>query len=281
MNDVVEMYRKSLIQHGKDNDRVYVMKCGPNDAKPVAQYIKTLVADYDYSKIFVKCPRNIAQPFLTDDYTIEAAIPGFYGNEECLFLAKFLSPERETVSLEKRELIDAILAEAERKAGTGFKGKTDPTLRELTADDAVALTELYRQVFQTYPFPIFDPVYITETMKSHIVYYGLFQKGRLVSASSAEMDIQNSSVEMTDFATLPDFRGSGTALKLLHTMEEAMRKRSIRNSFTIARSYSYGMNITFSKAGYHFGGTLINNTNISGTIESMNVWYKQLDAPRV
>jgi hypothetical protein len=36
------------------------------------------------------------------------------------------------------------------------------------------------------------------------------------------------------------------------------------------------MNATFAKAGYSFGGTLINNTNISGDIESMNVWYKNL-----
>jgi hypothetical protein len=28
--------------------------------------------------------------------------------------------------------------------------------------------------------------------------------------------------------------------------------------------------------GYLFAGTLTNNTNISGKIESMNVWYKSL-----
>jgi len=36
------------------------------------------------------------------------------------------------------------------------------------------------------------------------------------------------------------------------------------------------MNITFRKAGYEFGGRLKNNTNISGNIEGMNVWYKSL-----
>jgi len=36
------------------------------------------------------------------------------------------------------------------------------------------------------------------------------------------------------------------------------------------------MNITFSKCHYSFGGTLKKNTNISGGIESMNVWYKKL-----
>jgi hypothetical protein len=45
--------------------------------------------------------------------------------------------------------------------------------------------------------------------------------------------------------------------------------------FTIARARSTGMNVTFAKNGYSFAGTLINNTNISGRIESMNVWYKR------
>ena len=83
-------------------------------------------------------------------------------------------------------------------------------------------------------------------------------------------------VEMTDFATLPEALGHGLALSLLETMESAMCRRNMHTAHTIARARSPGMNITFSKAGYTFAGTLINNTNISGGIESMNVWYKRL-----
>ena len=43
-----------------------------------------------------------------------------------------------------------------------------------------------------------------------------------------------------------------------------------------SRLISGGMHITFARRGYRFGGTLVNNTDISGQIESMNVWYKTL-----
>lgn len=33
--------------------------------------------------------------------------------------------------------------------------------------------------------------------------------------------------------------------------------------------------VTFARNGYTFSGTLLNNTDISGSIESMNVWYKK------
>ena len=81
---------------------------------------------------------------------------------------------------------------------------------------------------------------------------------------------------MTDFAVLPKYRGHQLALHLLHEMEIHMIDAGYRLLYTIARAASYGMNTTFARAHYHYGGTLINNTQISGSIESMNIWYKEL-----
>ena len=81
---------------------------------------------------------------------------------------------------------------------------------------------------------------------------------------------------MTDFATLPDARGNGYALQLLFFLEQEIKERGILTAYTIARAVSPGMNVTFGKADYRFGGRLHNNTDISGNIESMNVWYKSL-----
>jgi putative beta-lysine N-acetyltransferase len=107
-------------------------------------------------------------------------------------------------------------------------------------------------------------------------YFGCRLSGKLVALSSAEMDSEGLNVEMTDFATLPDYRGHGLAAHLLARMEAEMADAGMLTAYTIARAYSFGMNITFARAGYEFAGTLTNNTNISGGIESMNVWWKRL-----
>ena len=65
---------------------------------------------------------------------------------------------------------------------------------------------------------------------------------------------------------------------LLLEMEQAMPGLGISTLYTIARACSHGMNITFARCGYTYGGMLVNNTQISGAIESMNVWYKRLPA---
>jgi putative beta-lysine N-acetyltransferase len=79
---------------------------------------------------------------------------------------------------------------------------------------------------------------------------------------------------MTDFATLPPHRKQGLARALLAHMDRCAADAGVRVSFTIARALSFGMNITFRRRGYRFGGTLINNTQIAGSLESMNVWYR-------
>lgn len=59
-------------------------------------------------------------------------------------------------------------------------------------------------------------------------------------------------------------------------METYMKENQVKTAFTICRAGPLQINRLFSGFGYQFGGTLIKNTNICGTFESMNIWYKSL-----
>ena len=148
--------------------------------------------------------------------------------------------------------------------------------RKLDTSDARSLANLYRETFQVYPFPIFDEEYLKSTMAKNIDYFGVFTDGKLVAASSAEKDLEHRNAEMTDFATRSDYRGNNLSYHLLIEMEREMINQKIQTLYTIARAESIGMNVTFVKGHYEYGGTLINNTFIGKGIESMNVWYKHL-----
>lgn len=280
MNDLIQKVGNSIIQHGKYNDRIYLLKYNSADIDTILSVFDKLVKQNGYSKVFIKVDEKSEPTFLEEGFRREALIPDFYENSGCAFLGKFLDQKRKELDEQDRTTIDNILKTAQGKAGKLAKPELPRgyEVRVLTAGDVEALAALYRKVFDSYPFPIFDPKYLLETMQSHIVYFGCFAKGELVAASSSEMDTGTRSVEMTDFATLPEYRGQNLSLILLAEMEPEMKRREIKTFFTIARSMSYGMNITFSKSGYKYGGTLINNTNISGRIESMNVWYKPAEA---
>lgn len=275
--DTVERIGQSIIQHGRNNQRIYLMKSSVVDLPGIIEKLDDLADRNSYSKIFAKVPESQRNIFLENGFRVEASVPClFHGKEQGLFLGKY--PIGERGSEKKEELIKDILETAKDKQGLASGiSLSDCTCRPLFAEDMEQAAALYRFVFASYPFPINDPEYLRSTM-DHIAYYGVWSEGQLVALSSAEIDYENSNAEMTDFATHPDFQGKGLASFLLARMETDMKDRQIATLYTIARAYSYGMNITFAKNGYFFSGTLTNNTQISGTLESMNVWYKLLPA---
>lgn len=279
MTDTVEVVGNSLIQHGRNSQRVYLMKSDLANLPGLIDQLEELATENSYSKIFAKIPASQQKFFLDRNYKVEATVPGLYnGVERGLFLGKYPQPEREQES--HPELVKKVLTAARGKQDLiSAKGKTSSRCQPLLAEDMEEAAALYQKVFESYPFPIHDPDYLRSTM-DHISYYGVRHEGKMVALSSAEVDFKNGNAEMTDFATHPEHRGRGYANLLLARMEADMKEKRIPALFTIARAYSYGMNITFAKNGYLFSGTLTNNTQISGQLESMNVWYKLLPVER-
>ena len=277
--DTVVTVGNSIIQHGKHSDRVYLMSIDPADMPDIADLVIKIASEKDYSKIFAKVPVSLREPFVERGFRVEAEVPRFFFNREaCAFMAKYLDPLRE-MSADKEgceEVLRIVESKSGKPAATGELGP-NWSIRKLDPSDARHAVAIYKVVFATYPFPIHDESYIQKTMRENVAYYGVYHDLGLVALASAEMDPPKQYAEMTDFATLPDYRGHHLAEYLLRRMEEDVAQQTIKMSFTIARAVSVGMNLTFARCGYDFAGTLYNNTNISGGIESMNVWYKHLD----
>ena len=106
MIDTIETIGKdSVIQHGKHNDRVYLMKLAPLDVHLVIAELMTLALNNGYSKIFCKVPKNLAPLFFANGYLMEAQIPRFYNDElDVFFVSKFLNSDR-LLNIENDQLL--------------------------------------------------------------------------------------------------------------------------------------------------------------------------------
>lgn len=279
MTDRIERIGKqSVIQHGQFNKRIYLIKLYPEDAAGITTLLNTLAREEGYTKIFCKVPTWSAPLFNADGYIQEAFVPGFYqGFTGASFMSKFLNSDR-LLGIENGHLseLSTLLRSYNDRQLSADSLSGEENIEQLKETDAKEISEIYRKVFPSYPFPIHDPDYIKRTMKENMVYFGVRLNEKLIALSSAEMDMGGSNAEMTDFATLPEARGMKLSVALLRVMEEAMRNMGINMLYTIARLKSIPMNKTFLSQGYQYAGTLINNTNISGGIESMNVLYKKV-----
>jgi len=277
--DVVLHRGNSIIQHGHFNNRVYVMKLAPSDIPDIIRYADDLTHKEGYTKIFVKVPESSVEIFASSGYITEATVPFFFhGKEPAVFMAKYTDPKR-MEDHDAKIIVDVL------SAAFGYAGDRSPqelpegfVLMHAHAGDAKEIAALFRSVFETYPFPVFDAEYIRESMQGQIRYFVIRKSHLLAAVASCEIDAENLNAEVTDFATSPLFRGMGFAGTLLHAMETELKKEGILLAYTIARATSFPINMTFARAGYQYGGLLPNNTNIGGAMECMNVWYKKLKA---
>jgi lysine 2,3-aminomutase len=275
-DDKVEKFSNSLIQHGKNNDRIYVMKLDKQDMPEIFSDLYNLAYENRYGKIIAKVPTSSYGYFLENEYIKEAYIPNFFKNGENLyFMSKYLDENRK-IDTDEGEVEEVLFHTKSAEAEDNKRLPEEFEIRVCSEEDVEAMKNLYNRVFDTYPFPINDQNYLLKTMKENVVYFGVWEGETLIALSSVEMDKENFNSEMTDFATHPEYRKLGLASILLDKMEEELRNRNYKTLYTIARAKSHGMNKVFSKNEYKYTGTLINNTNIFGDIESMNVWYKNI-----
>lgn len=274
--DIITAIGSTLIQHGRLNDRIYVMHLSPSDLPGVLDDLDMLAEAENYSKIFAKVPASALSLFTAHRYVVEALVPGFFqGREDGYFMAKFFDAERRCASGD----VSMVLATVKERSGDGCSIPLPPgwTCATATEDDIDDLAALYGEVFESYPFPITDPDYLRGAIADNYRYFTIrTEDGRLAAASSVEIYWENENVEMTDFAVHPEFRGKNLSSFLLLRMEKEMRAAGMKMAFTIARALLCPINVVFARAGYAWGGTLVNNTNICGGFESMNVWYRRL-----
>ncbi|MFC5648664.1 putative beta-lysine N-acetyltransferase [Paenibacillus solisilvae] len=228
------------------------------------------------TKIFIKSRENDWQAFLSKGCMLEGIYKGYFRGSDAYCMAIYTDLERRTSDywMEEDRILNQVLAlplRPERPAEP-----ENCTLRIARTEDAGQLSALYGQIFQTYPTPMNDPLYVEQTIREGTIYYLLESPVQLISAASAEINTIYCNAEMTDCATLPAYRNQGHMRLLMHALEEDLISRNITCAYSLSRALSVGMNAVFFQMGYRYYGRLTKNCDIYDKFEDMNLWVKSL-----
>jgi len=147
-------------------------------------------------------------------------------------------------------------------------------LKLLDESFAQQISQLLTKVFISYPSPMEDPQYIRSLIQKGNIFAGAISQEKLISVAAAYPDQNLKRCEMTDCATIEEYRGYSLSERLLRILESEVQKHGSFNLYTLARAQSYGMNRVFHKLGYRYQGRLINNCHIAGSYEDMNLWVR-------
>lgn len=224
------------------------------------------------TKIWVKSCQGHALLFSQLGYRQEARIHNYFGqDEDAVIYARFFGDRHVSPNPKVNQEVLQLVNGCSQESPSGLPVEYE--FKFASEDEMPELALLYSRVFSTYPNPIHDPDYLVSTLE-HVLYGIIYRAGRPVAAASADINQRLQNAEMTDFATLPSARGKGLASYLLARLERELVGQGIYSFYTICRSTSPSINLVFAKQGYRYTGTLVNNCNIGGGLEDMNVYCK-------
>jgi beta-lysine N6-acetyltransferase len=233
-----------------------------------------LCKKYHLGKIISTIRKENMKSFIDNGYIVEGSINGFFKGVDG-YCASFYSDENRFVS-EDTEEEDFIVKRAKEMKNQFAPGKRFFNIRTASENDIESMARLFNEVFKTYPTPMNDPAYIKKVMNEQVLFKVAFMDGKLVSAASADMDAKMLHAEITDCATFPEYRGKGLLSELVYHLEQELTNKEFITLFSLSRGLSNGINIVLSKHGYDYTGRLVNNCNMMGKFEDMNIWVKRL-----
>ena len=282
MFETIENIDGALVYHGNMHNRIYFSEAENVNLDNLLQKMKDLAKKKRYEKILGKASEKGLNVLKSQGFIVEAKIPGLYnGSVDGYFLADYTNEKRHVNDEKIMKTIATVktIAEAANKPNTDshFLMPENLDIKELSSADFPLLEELHQKAYKYHPHQIKDAAYFSKLKNLNHRFYGLFQNGELLVSAILAVNSSESNVEIVDFVTHPDYRGQNLSYFLVQDIKNKMDKLGCKTIYTMVRSTSYGLNITFSKHGFILAGTLINNCIVRDAMESMNVWYFKND----
>ncbi len=277
LNDITTNNTEEHIVVDEVNKRIIFYQY---DEEVLCDKLKKIVKtekEHEFEKISIYTEESNIELVDSLDLIYEGKIDGFYNGEDAYIYSQFINPERyySKYKQEQEKLIETVI------------NKYDGTIEELIlldqfeirkADitDSIEMASVFSKVFETYPTPMDEPKYIKKIMQEETLFSVITHKDQIVSIASADINPKYNNAEITDCATLPSFRGNGLLSHIIYHLEQRLQANNVPNLFSLTRAISTGMNHVIAKHGYEYRGTLIQNCDISGSFEDMNIWVKQV-----
>lgn len=227
-------------------------------------------------KVIINCREEDLDVLKKAGFVVEGVINGFFRGKDAQCVSFFIDKERaQAKRVEEKDKIlkmcmDKIPISQPEELKEGYQ------LIDCGEKEIPQMIEIFKDIFKTYPSPVFDANYLKKMIKEKMLFKAILKNGKIISIASADMDEENLNAEITDCATYPEYRGQGLLTNLIYSLENDIRKKGYYTLYSLSRAINPGINILLRKQGYHYKGRLINNSNICGGFEDMNIWVKNI-----
>ncbi len=278
------------------SDRVRCDHPNTSQGTAIAYFLAGAAHCLKRSKILTMVEERLAPELIEQGFTLAGTMPGFYqGRTGCSVLTYNLDKNRKQMAHPKEgarvgEIVEKYgpvgdEAIIERHNFLGDERLGDEEIAESPVDtrtilalpqDAEKIARLIDITFHDYPTPSHDPKYIRSQIESGVPFRYVIDDNRIVACASADLVPDALTAELTDCATLPEYRKKGYMIRLLADLMWDLEQRKYCSAFTYSRARVPGINVLFKKLGFKFCGCVHQSCRIGEGLEDMNMWIRRL-----
>jgi putative beta-lysine N-acetyltransferase len=258
------------------NSRVKIVKFQDISVQNIKRIIH-FASKQHLGKVICNCTIESFGNFAEAGFHLEGKIDSYFKGNDAFCMSYFISSSRKLYRNRDKENLFLIQS---LNVNNTFKYNGDNSkysIRNANENDIKEMVKLFTDTFFTYPSPVYDENFIRETMNEKVLYKVAVENGKIISVASANMDKYNLNAEITDCATYPQYRTKGILSNLIYALELDLRDMGFITLYSLSRAINPGINFALSKHNYKFRGRLINNCDICGGFEDMNIWVKVLN----
>lgn len=259
-----------------DNSRMKIIKFDSISVSSIKKLIH-FASGERLGKIICNCEMENIKNFVKAGFCLEGRIDGYFKGRDAFCMSYFVSSRRKICG--DREKENTLLMKSLDISNTFIYDSNNLKyyIRDAAESDIKEMAELFSNVFFTYPSPVYDEGYLKQTMmKKKVLYKVAVYNEKIIGIASADMDKENLNAEITDCATYPKYRGKGILTNIIYFLESDLENMGFITLYSLSRATNAGVNFALSKHGYKYRGRLINNCDICGGFEDMNIWVKSL-----
>jgi len=278
------------------SDRIRCNHPNTSQGKAIAFLLAGAAHCLGRSKVLTMVDKCMAPELIDQGFILAGTMPGFYrGKNECSVLTYNLDDARHRMAhpIEGAKVVDLVeqvnsvdnkhyLERRSYMEDTDLDGldklEISPDVQTTLAmpKDANKIAALIDKTFFDYPTPSHDPDYIRSQIEAGVPFRFVEADGIIVACASADLVPDALTAELTDCATLPEYRKRGYMMNLLTDLMWDLEQKEYYSAFTYSRARIPGINILFKKLGFEYCGCVHQSCRIGDGLEDMNMWIRPL-----
>ena len=237
------------------SDRVRCNHPNTSQGMAIAFFLTGAAQCLGRSKVLTMVEESLTGELREQGFSLAGTMPGFYrGTTGCSVLTFNLDDHRQKMAHPKEiARVDKIVDQydpldddeiIERYDSLGDdlneieETSYEPEIRTILAlpDDAERISDLISVTFQDYPTPSHHPTYVRAQLENGVPFRYVEDGDKVVACASADLVPDALTAELTDCATLPEYRERGLMRILLSDLMWDLEQRDYYSAHTFSRA---------------------------------------------